>query len=314
MFAWKLNSHNVNPPLYGFELLDGKFAKDNKEAAVQIPESIVVGQRYRSTVEVRRGGLRTLLDGKELVKWSGDFSRFSTETVTPMKHPGRIGIGSWRRPVIFHSVNVREVSGNGRNMTIASPGSGDNGGWQTLFNGKDLSGWKVLGVDGWTVENGVLTGKTMQGKGTGWLMSEKEFENYELELEYKLSPGSNSGLFPRAFPDGNVSGKDFVEVQLLDDQSPEFASLPAANRTGGIFGKVAPNPAPVVPANQWHRVRFKLQEKTLELSINDVVVIKQPITDLPAAGHIGLQLYPTQVEFRNIRVRENAPNSKNAGR
>ncbi|RLS80585.1 MAG: DUF1080 domain-containing protein [Planctomycetota bacterium] len=314
MFAWKLNSHNVNPPLYGFELLDGKFAKDNKEAAVQIPESIVVGQRYRSTVEVRRGGLRTLLDGKELVKWSGDFSRFSTETVTPMKHPGRIGIGSWRRPVIFHSVNVREVSGNGRNMTIASPGSGDNGGWQTLFNGKDLSGWKVLGVDGWTVENGVLTGKTMQGKGTGWLMSEKEFENYELELEYKLSPGSNSGLFPRAFPDGNVSGKDFVEVQLLDDQSPEFASLPAANRTGGIFGKVAPNPASVVPANQWHRVRFKLQEKTLELSINDVVVIKQPITDLPAAGHIGLQLYPTQVEFRNIRVRENAPNSKNAGR
>ena len=73
MFAWKLNSHNVVPPLYGFELLDGKFAKDFKEAATQIPDAIKDGQRYRSTVEVRRGSLRNLLDGKELVKWTGDF-------------------------------------------------------------------------------------------------------------------------------------------------------------------------------------------------------------------------------------------------
>jgi serine/threonine protein kinase len=186
--------------------------------------------------------------------------------------------------------------------------------WRPLFNGKDLTGWKSQGGNGWFVKRGILTGKASQGKEPGWLMSEQEFTNYELELEYKLSTGSNSGIFPRAFPTGNISGKDFVEVQLLDDQSPEFASLPRSNRTGGIFGKVAPNPTPVVPADQWHRVRFKLQEKTIELSINDVVVIKQPITDLPAAGHIGLQLYPTQVEFRNIRVRENAPASKNAGR
>ena len=116
MFAWKLNSHNVSPPLYGFELLDGQFAKDNKEAATQIPDAINDGQRYRSTIEVRRGSLRTLLDGKELVKWTGDFKRLSLEPSTPMKHPGRIGIGSWRRPVTFHSVTVREVSGQGKTV------------------------------------------------------------------------------------------------------------------------------------------------------------------------------------------------------
>ena len=186
--------------------------------------------------------------------------------------------------------------------------------WRPLFNGKDLTGWRSQGGNGWFVKKGLLTGKTSQGKSPGWLMSEQEFTNYELELEYRLSTGSNSGIFPRAFPTGNISGKDFVEIQLLDDESPEFASLPRSNRTGGIFGKVAPNPTPVVPANQWHRVRYKLQGQTMELSINDVIIIKQPITDLPAAGHIGLQLYPTQVEFRNIRVRENAPASKNVGR
>ena len=231
-----------------------------------------------------------------------------------MKHPGRIGIGSWRRPVTFHSVKVREVSGRGRNRAIASPDPGDNGGWQTLFNGKDLNGWKVIGVQGWTVENGVLTGRAEQGKGRGWLMSTSEFKNYTLELEYKLSSGSNSGIFPRGFPNGNVSGKDFVEVQLLDDQSPEFATLPAVNRTGGIFGKIAPNPAPVAPANQWHRLKILLRGRHLILSINGMEVIKETLTDLPEAGHIGLQLYPKQVEFRNIRVRDYNGKEENAER
>ena len=207
---------------------------------------------------------------------------------------------------------IRKVETLSLDKSLPKPSNASD--WRPLFNGKDLTGWKSQGGNGWFVKKAVLTGKASQGKEPGWLMSEQEFTNYELELEYKLSSGSNSGIFPRAFPTGNISGKDFVEVQLLDDQSPEFASLPGSNRTGGIFGKVAPNPTPVVPADQWHRVRLKLQEQTMELSINDVVVIKQPITDLPAAGHIGLQLYPSQVEFRNIRVRENAPASKNAGR
>ena len=122
MFAWKLNTHNVAPPLYGFELLDGKFSKDFKEAATQIPEAIKDGQRYRSTVEVRRGSLRTLLDGRELVKWTGDFKRFSMESVTPMKYAGRIGIGSWRRSVTFHAVTPGK-SRAGKNQNINPPKS-----------------------------------------------------------------------------------------------------------------------------------------------------------------------------------------------
>ncbi|OYW12814.1 MAG: hypothetical protein B7Z55_17970, partial [Planctomycetales bacterium 12-60-4] len=121
MFTWKLNSHRVNPPLYGFELLDGKMAKDFKEAAMQMADPLVDGQRYRSTVEVRRGSLRALLDGKELVKWTGDFQRLSMEPSTPMPFPGRLGIGSWRRPVTFHSATVREISAPGKLLTQANP-------------------------------------------------------------------------------------------------------------------------------------------------------------------------------------------------
>ncbi|MGA2035202.1 MAG: SUMF1/EgtB/PvdO family nonheme iron enzyme, partial [Thermoguttaceae bacterium] len=126
-FAWKLNSHGVSPPLYGFELLDGKYAKDFAEAAVRKPKALEPGNRYTSTVEVRRGSLRSLVDGEEYVKWSGDFSRFSMENITKLKDDRRLGIGSYRRAVVFHRAEVREISGKG-NLTRAAlprPGMGD---------------------------------------------------------------------------------------------------------------------------------------------------------------------------------------------
>jgi 3-keto-disaccharide hydrolase len=64
-------------------------------------------------------------------------------------------------------------------------------GWQDLFNGKDLSGWKVEGKDGWSVQDGVLTA---DGSGVGYLMTEKDYTDYELELDYRISPRGNSGL------------------------------------------------------------------------------------------------------------------------
>lgn len=173
--------------------------------------------------------------------------------------------------------------------------------WIELFNGKDLSGWKEMGVKFWSVTNGVIVGKTTSN--SGWLMSERVYGDYELELEYKLSPGSNSGLFLRAWPEGNISGNQFREIQLLDDEAPAFTSLGRERRTGSIFGMVAPQTTPKVPANQWHRVRVNLQGQQVQVSINGIEVLKHTLNDLPPLGRIGLQLYPTQVEFRNIRVR-----------
>jgi hypothetical protein len=113
-FAWKLNAHNVVPPLYGFELLDGKFCKDFKEAATQLDAALEKGRRYRSTIQVRRGSLRALLDDKELVRWSGDFKRFSMEDHSRLSDELHLGIGSWKRAVTFHKIQVTEVTGTGR--------------------------------------------------------------------------------------------------------------------------------------------------------------------------------------------------------
>ncbi len=119
-FAWKLNAHSRTPPLYGLDLLDGKLCSQFDEAAVQTSTAIESGRRYRSTVEVRRDGLRALLDGKELLKWSGDFKRLSMEEIMRLRDNQHLGIGSWKRAVTFHKIEVREVTG--RPSEVFAPG------------------------------------------------------------------------------------------------------------------------------------------------------------------------------------------------
>jgi len=108
------DAHSVNPPLYGFELLDGKFAKDLQEAATHRDLKLEVGKRVKSKIEVRRSGLRALVNGEELVHWSGDFGRFSMEAGTQLRDPGHLGLGSYKRTVIFHKAEVREILATGR--------------------------------------------------------------------------------------------------------------------------------------------------------------------------------------------------------
>jgi serine/threonine protein kinase/formylglycine-generating enzyme required for sulfatase activity len=117
--TWKLNAEAVTPPLYGFEMLDGKFIKDLREAAASNPLRIEAGQRHTTRVEVRRTGLRGIVDGVEFVKWSGDFQRFAMEEMCKLRNERALGVGSYRRGIIFHRIDVREVTGTGKVLSAS---------------------------------------------------------------------------------------------------------------------------------------------------------------------------------------------------
>ena len=91
-------------------------------------------------------------------------------------------------------------------------------------------------------------------------MSDNEYRNFTLDFEYKLAPGSNSGVFLRAWPEGKVNGADFHEVQLLDETSPKYASIRPTNRTGSLFAKLpalpgaGPRSRPLAPHDD-HRAK-----------------------------------------------------------
>lgn len=104
-FVWKLNAHTHDSLTHNFKLLDENLARD----ATEVREELQLDIRHRSTIEVRKGSLRELLDGKEIVKWTGDFSRFSMESSTKLHDPYHIGMGSYKGGVVFHRAVLRSV-------------------------------------------------------------------------------------------------------------------------------------------------------------------------------------------------------------
>ena len=111
---WRMGIGKEDPPLFAFgPVLDGKNPEDPKrtEAVVTLPR-LQEGHRYQSTVEVRKGSLRALLDGKEVLKWSGDFKRFPMEKSAALKlrDPSQAGVGGHDSGIIFHKAELRPQS------------------------------------------------------------------------------------------------------------------------------------------------------------------------------------------------------------
>ena len=94
---------------------------------------------------------------------------------------------------------------------------------ETLFNGKDLAGWKVYGTEKWYVENGLLVCESGPDKGYGYLGTVANYDDFELTLDFKQEANGNSGVFFRSTVDGTkVSGWQ-AEV------------APPGQSTGGIY-------------------------------------------------------------------------------
>ena len=111
---WRMGLGKDDPPLFAFgPILDGKPPEDPKrtEAVAKHPR-LQADHRYRSTVEVRKGSLRALLDGKEVLKWSGDFKRFPMEKSAALKlrDPSQAGVGGHDSGIIFHKAELRPPS------------------------------------------------------------------------------------------------------------------------------------------------------------------------------------------------------------
>jgi 3-keto-disaccharide hydrolase len=188
-------------------------------------------------------------------------------------------------------------------------------GFVPLFNGKNLSGWKSFAGDAraWTVEDGKII---CSGKNGGWLGTEREYDNFVLRLEYRLSPGGNSGVYIRAPEMGHISQVG-MEIQLLDDAHPRYAKLKPYQYTGSVYGVVGPSRRPGKPGGQWNTIEIRAEGRRVTVSVNGVSVVDANLdqylqnpavakehTGLKrATGHIGLQSHTDRVEYRNLRIK-----------
>jgi hypothetical protein len=131
-----------------------------------------------------------------------------------------------------------------------------------LFDGKDLAGWNLSDPKGntWKVENGQLISP---GHGAN-LITTAQFQDFKLHLEFNCAPKSNSGVYLR--------GR--YEVQIEDDPVPEAPS----QRTGGVYGFLAPSPEPPRRPGEWQTYDLTLVGRTVTVVLNGQTIIdKQEI-------------------------------------
>ena len=167
-----------------------------------------------------------------------------------------------------------------------------------LFNGKDLSGWRMSDPSAtpvWTVENGTLVSP---GHGPE-IISDAKFEDFKLHVEFNCAAGSNSGVYLR--------GR--YELQIEDDVHPEGPSM----RTGGIYGFLAPSPEQPRRPGVWQTYDITLVGREVTVLQNGQMIIdKQEIPGITGGalnsnealpGPIYLQGSEAgHVAFRNITI------------
>lgn len=185
--------------------------------------------------------------------------------------------------------------------------------WCELFNGKDLTGWQQVGGDQktWGVEDGRLF---TDGEGGGWLSTLREFRNFELQLEFNVPAGGNSGVFIRAPRQGNPAFEG-LEIQVLDDYAPQYAELKPWQFCGSVYALIAPAQRATKPAGEWQKMYIRYEGFGIQVRLNDVEIINGNISDfkdkaadhpgvLRKSGFIGLQNHGSRLDFRNILLRE----------
>ena len=170
----------------------------------------------------------------------------------------------------------------------------DKDGYIVIFDGKTLNGWRGYGMDNppksWTVEDGAIklkgsgTGEA-QAEGGGDLIFAHKFQNFELELEYKISEGGNSGIFYLAQEvTTKENGKEAYlpiwqsasEYQVLDnDRHPDAKLGQDGNRqSGSLYDMIPAKPQNAKPAGQWNKAKIMVYKGTVIHGQNDKNVVE----------------------------------------
>lgn len=192
-------------------------------------------------------------------------------------------------------------------------------GWQLLFDGKSTAGWKGFKTAapdaGWTVKDGALGPDPKTSKD---LVSKDNFENFELDFDWKISPKGNSGVIYHVIPVGDETYQSGPEYQLLDNAHGEKPPQQAAS----LFALYAPSMDMTKPVGEFNHSRLIVDHGRVQHWLNGMMVTEYDLdsADFKArvaaskfkqwpqfatgkAGAIALQCHGDAVWFKNLKIK-----------
>lgn len=175
---------------------------------------------------------------------------------------------------------------------VAFPTSGTaQDGWTTLFDGSSLDGWTPIGNANWQLGDGAVSAT----EGSGFLVSNRSYGDFELMLDFWVDTPANSGIFIRCSEPQNVTDRNCYEVNIYDTRADQ------TYRTGGIVHLAAPSSV-INTGGQWNSYHITARGNRLVVVLNGTQTVDARDEQF-AAGPFALQYGAGTVGFRNVRIR-----------
>ncbi len=241
-----------------------------------------------------------------------------------------------KKPADASKGNETQKSASVQEMNTLSPQEAAQG-WILLFNGKTGEGWRGVNKTdfpaGWIIENGTLkcvgSGRGEAGAANGGdiLYSPRQFSNFDLKLDWKISEGGNSGVFylGKEVKDWAI-WKTAPEFQLLDNERHPDALLgkDGDRMAGSLYDLIPAKPQNTKPAGEWNSIEIICYQGTVVHKQNGATIVEYHLwtpewnalvknskfptlnpdwANVAKEGYIALQDHGNDVWFRNIKIR-----------
>jgi hypothetical protein len=183
-------------------------------------------------------------------------------------------------------------------------------GFVPLFDGKSLEGWEIKAGSkaAWSVSaEGTLACK---GGGGGWIGTAKQYGDFVLRCEWKVPENGNSGVFIRVPSEKGDPAYTGMEIQVLDDDGPQYkGKLQKWQFSGSIYAVAAPSKAVYKGAGKWNSYEITCKGDSVVVVFNGEKVAEADMSKeaklakRPRSGYIGFQNHGSGVEYRNIAIK-----------
>lgn len=190
-------------------------------------------------------------------------------------------------------------------------------GFVSLFNGENLDGW-VGNKQSYRVEDKIIVVDPQGGGNGGKLLTEKEYSDFILRFEFKLTPGANNGLGIHAPLKGDAAylGK---ELQILDNTAEKYADLKPYQYHGSVYGVIPAKRGYLKPVGTWNEQVVMVKGNKVKVILNGATIVDGDFKkaskngtmdkrDHPGLnrtkGHIGFLGHGDVLYFRNIRIKD----------
>lgn len=210
-------------------------------------------------------------------------------------------------------------------LSLGTAGAADSGGhWINLFDGKSTDHWRGFKRDafpskGWSIQDGALRADP-KGEVVD-LVTKEKFSSFELELEWKVAPGANSGIMFRVSEEFDAPWHTGPELQVLDDDRHADGKSPKTS-AGSLYALIAPEGKQLKPVGEWNTFRLVVDgnhaehwlngKKVVQYQLNSpeltAMIAQSKFKGMPrfakqSEGHIVIQHHHDEVWFRHINIR-----------